>query len=59
MVMTTSEAWTASVVSTFGEACVRSMPSSAMTVTAAGLSRSPGSEPAESTDTFPPDSSCR
>ena len=37
MVMTTSEAWTASVVSSFGVLAVMSMPTSAIASTAAGL----------------------
>jgi hypothetical protein len=43
--MTTSEASTASVVSTFGCWSEMSMPTSAMASTAAGLTRSPGQRP--------------
>src|SRR5690625_1126758 len=49
MVMTTSEACTASGVRMSGVAVVMSMPSSAMAATAVGLSCSAGSDPAERT----------
>ena len=55
IVMTTSLAWTASVVSTFGLSAVMSMPSSAIASTAAGFTSSAGAEPADRTSTAPPD----
>src|SRR3954451_16645751 len=54
MVMTTSEAWTASVVRTFGFWSEMSMPASAIASTAAGLTASLGAEPAERTSTRSP-----
>lgn len=54
MVMTTSEASTASVVSTVGRWPEMSMPTSAIASTAAGLTWSPGAEPAERTSTLSP-----
>src|SRR3954447_19769488 len=54
MVMTTSEAWTASVVRIFGFWSEMSMPTSAMACTAAGLTASLGAEPAERTSTASP-----
>src|SRR5690625_7146517 len=53
MVITTSEALTASGVRMFGVAAVMSMPSSAMASTATGLSWSAGSDPAERTSMRP------
>src|SRR3712207_7168850 len=52
--MTTSEASTASAVSTFGCWSEMSMPASAMAATATGFTRSPGIEPAERTSTASP-----
>src|SRR5690606_11187430 len=49
MVITTSESWTASRVSTVGVAAVMSTPCSAIAWTAAGLIESAGAEPAERT----------
>jgi hypothetical protein len=54
MVMTTSEASTASVVSTFGCWSEMSMPTSAIAATAEGLTWSPGSDPADRTSTASP-----
>src|SRR4051794_1849754 len=54
MVITTSEASTASVVSTLGRWSVMSMPTSAMASTAAGLRFSAGRVPAERTSTASP-----
>src|SRR3712207_3257639 len=56
MVITTSEASTASEVSTSGCWPARSMPTSAIASTAAGLTCSAGSEPAERTSTASPPS---
>jgi hypothetical protein len=53
MVMTTSEALTASLVRILGCSAAMSMPTSAIAATAAGLTRSAGSEPAERTSTAP------
>src|SRR5699024_7186144 len=53
MVMTTSEALTASTVRTFGVAAVMSMPSSAMASTATGLSWSAGADQADRTSMRP------
>src|SRR6478672_6129709 len=55
MVTTTSEARTASVVSTLGTSAARSMPTSSMAATAAGLTESAGALPAERTSTAPPE----
>ncbi len=49
MVMTTSDSWTASTVSTFGTSAEMSMPSSARAATTAGLTDEAGAEPAERT----------
>src|SRR3954465_9110304 len=54
MVTTTSEATTASVVSTAGRWPVMSMPTSAIAATAAGLTWSAGSGPAGGTSTVSP-----
>ncbi|OLT46140.1 hypothetical protein BJF88_04800 [Cellulosimicrobium sp. CUA-896] len=59
MVTTTSDACTASGVSTFGCWPVRSIPTSRMASTATGLMRSPGIDPADRTSTEPPPSSRR
>ena len=59
MVITTSEAFTASVVSTVGDAAVMSMPSSDIASTATGLIWSAGSEPAERTSIRSPASAVR
>src|SRR5664280_1594804 len=53
MVMTTSLAWTASVVSTFGVYSEMSMPTSRMASTTAGSTCSAGRLPAERTSTAP------
>ena len=55
MVITTSEALTASVVRILGRSAAMSIPSSAMASTAMGLILSAGSEPAERTSIWPPD----
>src|SRR5665647_1913855 len=54
MVITTSEACTASVVRTLGACPEMSMPTSAMASTAEGFTWSPGMLPAERTSTCPP-----
>ena len=53
MVMTTSEALTASTVRIFGCSAAMSMPTSTMAATAAGFTWWAGSEPAERTSTVP------
>src|ERR1019366_5639697 len=54
MVITTSEACTASVVRIFGVCSEMSMPTSAIAATAEGFTWSPGRLPAERTSTCPP-----
>src|SRR5665647_1131548 len=53
MVITTSEAWTASVVRILGVWAEMSMPTSAIAATAEGFTWSPGMLPAERTSTCP------
>jgi DNA-binding transcriptional ArsR family regulator len=53
MVITTSEALTASVVRILGRSAAMSIPPSAMASTAMGLILSAGSEPAERTSIWP------
>src|SRR5215207_7889050 len=55
MVITTSDSRTAWSVRIFGFAAPMSMPTSAMACTAAGLTWSAGSDPAERTSTVPAD----
>ena len=59
IVTTTSDACTASVVSTFGCSARMSTPTSAMASTATGLTWSAGIDPADRTSTAPPDSAVR
>src|SRR6266568_2898955 len=54
IVITTSAAWTLSLVSGLGNSWDRSRPISSMTATTAGLIESAGVEPAERTVTLPP-----
>ena len=56
---TTSEAFTASVVSTLGCSARMSIPTSAIASTATTLTWSAGIDPAERTSTAPPDSAVR
>jgi hypothetical protein len=58
MVMTTSDARTASVVRIFGFSAEMSIPSSSIASRTAGLIWAAGSEPAERTSTAPPDRWC-
>jgi hypothetical protein len=54
IVMTTSEACTASVVSTFGDSREMSIPTSSMARTTWGFTASAGAEPADRTSTRSP-----